>query len=158
MERPVADRLHWHPDIALMYLVARHLFRSDFIAAIAAGLLALTPAHFIHSRYGMDYVYPVPFILAWLLCLVLYNEKPRTWLLVLGSSILGIGFYCYISSIVMMPLYFVSVPDAARAEGARQTFVLAAAGFVRRSCLSCVARSASGRVGRRSRVRCDSTS
>jgi 4-amino-4-deoxy-L-arabinose transferase-like glycosyltransferase len=118
-------------DIVLMYLVARHLFRSDFIAAIAAGMLTLTPAHFIHSRYGMDYVYPVPFILAWLLCLALYNERPRTWLLVLGSSILGIGFYCYISSIVMMPLYFLlTCLMLLEQKAPRRTFVLAAAGFV----------------------------
>ena len=33
----------------------------------AALLLALTPAHFIHSRFALDYLYPVPFTLAWLL-------------------------------------------------------------------------------------------
>src|SRR5713226_6437051 len=50
-------------DVALMYFVARYLFASDFFAVIAAGLLMATPAHFIHSRYGMDYIYPLPFIL-----------------------------------------------------------------------------------------------
>jgi 4-amino-4-deoxy-L-arabinose transferase-like glycosyltransferase len=118
-------------NIALMYLVARHLFRSDFIAAIAAGLLALSPAHFIHSRYGMDYIYPVPFILAWLLCLILYNERRRTSLLVLGTGILGVAFYCYISSIVMMPLYFLlTCLMLSEQKAPRRTFLLAAAGFV----------------------------
>lgn len=93
-------------NIVLIYLVARHLFGSELFGTIAAGLLAMSPAHFIHSRYGMDYLYPVPFVLAWLLCLVLYDERRRTWLLVAGASLLGVGFYSYISSIVMMPLYF----------------------------------------------------
>src|SRR5256712_442413 len=94
-------------NIVLMYLVSRHLFGSDFFGVVAAGMLALSPAHFIHTRYGMDYIYPVPFILAWLLCLVLYNERRRPWMLLAGMTVLGVGFYSYISSIVMMPLYFV---------------------------------------------------
>lgn len=94
-------------NIVLMYLVARHLYGGDLPGIVAAAMLALSPAHFIHTRYAMDYIYPVPFILAWLLCLVLYNERRRRWLLVAGMTALGIGFYSYISSIVMMPLYFV---------------------------------------------------
>ena len=94
-------------NIVLIYFVARHLFASDWLGVIAAGMLALSPAHFIHTRYGMDYIYPVPFILGWLLCLVLYSERRRAWMLVAGMTVLGIGFYSYISSIVMMPLYFV---------------------------------------------------
>ena len=83
-------------NIVLIYFVARHLFASDWLGVIAAGMLALSPAHFIHTRYGMDYIYPVPFILGWLLCLVLYNERRRPWLLVAGMTVLGIGFYSYI--------------------------------------------------------------
>jgi len=93
-------------NIVLMYLVARHLYGGDLPGIVAATMLALSPAHFIHTRYAMDYIYPVPFILAWLLCLVLYNERRRPWLFVAGMTALGIGFYSYISSIVMMPLYF----------------------------------------------------
>jgi 4-amino-4-deoxy-L-arabinose transferase-like glycosyltransferase len=117
-------------DIALMYLVARHLFGSRVLGAIAAGLLMLTPAHFIHTRYGMDYIYPVPFILAWLLCLVLYQERRRGWLLVVGAGILGVGFYSYISSIVMMPVYFMLTWLALFEQQApRRAYGLAAAGF-----------------------------
>lgn len=118
-------------NIALMYLVARRLFASDFFAAIAAGALAMTPAHFIHGRYGMDYIYPLPFILAWLLCLVLYNERGRTWLLILGASLLGLGFYSYIASIVMMPLYLLLTCLLLFERTApRRLYVIAAAGFL----------------------------
>jgi 4-amino-4-deoxy-L-arabinose transferase-like glycosyltransferase len=92
-------------DIALMFLVAKRLFGSDLVAAAAAGMLALSPAHFIHTRYGMDYIYPVPFILGWLFCVVHYLDRRRARVLVAGTAILGLGFYSYIASIVMMPVY-----------------------------------------------------
>ena len=118
-------------NIALMYFVARHFFASDFFAAIAAGMLALTPAHFIHSRYGMDYVYPLPFILAWLLCLELYHDRRRPWLLVAATSVLGIGFYSYIASMVMMPVYFLlTCVLLFQQKAERRTYWLASAGFL----------------------------
>lgn len=94
-------------NIALMFLFIRRLFGSVPLALIAAVMLALTPGHIIHARYGVDYLFPVTFILGWLVCLVIYRERRQPWLLALSSLILGIGFYCYISSIVMMPLYLV---------------------------------------------------
>ena len=92
-------------DIILMYLLARAFFRSQGLGLFAAGLLALTPAHFIHSRFAMDYIYPVPFIIGWLLCLVLYEARQRPWLLFTATLCLGLGFYSYIAAVMMMPLY-----------------------------------------------------
>jgi hypothetical protein len=118
-------------DVVLMYFVARQLFASELFGFFAAALLALTPAHFIHGRYGMDYLYPVPFVLGWLLCLVLYLARRRAWLLILGMSVLGVGFYSYIASIVMMPLYFFFTCLVLYQEQARRrTYALAAAGFL----------------------------
>jgi 4-amino-4-deoxy-L-arabinose transferase-like glycosyltransferase len=118
-------------DIVLMFLVARRLFASDLFGAVAAALLALTPAHFIHSRYGMDYVYPVPFILGWLLCLAVYIDRPRSWLLVAGGLILGFGFYSYIASIVMMPVYAATTCLLLwQRRAARRTYWLAAIAFL----------------------------
>ncbi len=92
--------------VALMFLVVRRATRSLFLAAAGAAMLALTPALFIHSRYAMDYHYPVPFILGWLYCLLRFDDTRRIAWLVASAAILGVGFYCYISSIVMMPIYF----------------------------------------------------
>ena len=118
-------------DIVLIYFVARQLLASELFGIVAALLLALTPAHFIHSRYGMDYLYPVPFILAWLLCLLQYREQRRPWLLVLSVSVLGLGFYSYIASIVMMPLYFlVTCFVLYRDRSDRRAYFLAVGGFV----------------------------
>jgi len=92
-------------NIAVIFFAARQLFGSIRAAMIAAVTLALSPGHFIHTRYGMDYVYPVPFILGWLICLGRYVERRDTRMLAAATAILGVGFYSYIASIVMMPVY-----------------------------------------------------
>jgi hypothetical protein len=61
---------------------------------------------------------------------VLYNQRRRPWLLVLGTGILGVGFYSYISSIVMMPLYFLlTCLMLCTQQASRRSYGLAAAGF-----------------------------
>ena len=50
-----------------MFFIVRRLFKCDWLACAAAGMLAMTPAHFILSRYALDYLYPLPFLLGWLL-------------------------------------------------------------------------------------------
>ena len=57
-------------DVVLMYFVARRLFGREVLAIVAAVLLTLTPSHMIHSRLGVDHLYPVPFVLGWLLLLL----------------------------------------------------------------------------------------
>jgi hypothetical protein len=69
-------------------------------------LLLLTPAHFMQSRIAMDYIYPVPFVLGWLLCLLVFLERRKSIWLFAGTTLLGIGVYSYIASVIMMPLYF----------------------------------------------------
>jgi len=55
-------------------------------------MLALTPAHFILSRYALDYLYPLPFLLGWLLCVISYLENGRCGPCFAGTVLLGIGF------------------------------------------------------------------
>jgi 4-amino-4-deoxy-L-arabinose transferase-like glycosyltransferase len=92
-------------DVLLMYAIAVRLFGSRRWAWAAAILLALTPSHFIHSRMALDYLYPVPFVMGWLLCLISFVERPNARTLFIATSLLGIGMFSYIASIVMMPLY-----------------------------------------------------
>jgi 4-amino-4-deoxy-L-arabinose transferase-like glycosyltransferase len=119
-------------DVLLIYFVARRVFKRETSAFIAAVLLALTPAHFIHSRVAMDYLYPVPFILAWLLCLVTYLDTRRPWLILAGAVCLGLGFYSYIASVIMMPLYFAMTLAVLFIEHRKleRVHMLAAIGFV----------------------------
>lgn len=119
-------------DLVLTYLIATRLFKSERWALLAAALLALTPAHFIHSRMAMDYLYPVPFVLGWLLFLMIYIERRRPWMLFTAASFLGIGVFSYIASVIMMPLYLLMTWVILRHSPPKstRTYVLAAAGFV----------------------------
>src|SRR5258706_1277072 len=94
-------------DVVLMYVVGLRIFKRESSAVLAAVLLLLTPAHFIHSRFAMDYLYPVPFVLGWLLGLLVFIEEGRPWTLFASTLALGVGFYSYIAAVVMMPMYFV---------------------------------------------------
>jgi 4-amino-4-deoxy-L-arabinose transferase-like glycosyltransferase len=93
-------------DLVLLYFLARRIFDRGWLALVAVVLLALTPAHFIHSRLAVDHLYPLPFMLAWLLCLSRATERSRPGLLFLGSFLLGVGFYSYLAAVVLMPVYF----------------------------------------------------
>ena len=96
-------------SIALTYCVGRRLYGGRLAALVGAFVLASAPAFFILSRYALDYTWPVPFILGWLLCLLIALDSPRSrWWLAASGLCLGVGWYSYISSIVMMPLYAVS--------------------------------------------------
>jgi 4-amino-4-deoxy-L-arabinose transferase-like glycosyltransferase len=117
-------------DVILLYWIGRKIFTAESYALLAAALLALAPAHFMLSRYALDYVYPLPFILAWLLCLLLFLENRRPSRLFAATMCLGIGFYSYIASVLLMAMYLgitglvlLLTKETARA------YAIAAAGF-----------------------------
>jgi 4-amino-4-deoxy-L-arabinose transferase-like glycosyltransferase len=118
-------------DVVLIYFVARRIFPGQRAALFAPVLLAITPAHFIHGRVAMDYLYPVPFVLGWLLCLLVYLEHRRPSMLFLATSLLGLGLYTYIASVLMMPLYLAVTGAVLWMTGGhpRAAYWRAAAGF-----------------------------
>lgn len=116
-------------SILLTFLLARRLFASDWLGLAAAAMIALTPAHFINSRLALSVVYPVPFILGWLLCLAHFAERGARRPLVAGAAILGIGIYSYLGSLVMMPLYLVLTAWLLRKHGAGRLLRPAVAAF-----------------------------
>jgi 4-amino-4-deoxy-L-arabinose transferase-like glycosyltransferase len=116
-------------DVVLMFLLARRVFKSEWLGLVAAGLLALTPAHFIHSRLGLDVLYPLPFLLAWLLCLASFMEDNRLRTLLAGTMFLGVGVYSYLACVVMMPLYFLLTCLTLRPTSAVRAYLVAAIGF-----------------------------
>jgi 4-amino-4-deoxy-L-arabinose transferase-like glycosyltransferase len=79
-------------DIALIFFVARRISGDARWALVTAALLALTPAHYMQSRIAMDYLYPVPFMLAWLLCLLIYLDRKQPWLLFVPARCWGSAF------------------------------------------------------------------
>ena len=119
-------------DVVLMFLVARRVFRRDSLACVAAGMLALTPAHFFHSRLASPQIYLVPFVLAWLLCLVVFLDTGRSILLFAGGAALGIGMYAYAGAFIIVPVYLLTTVVVAwlrhrgdrRTEGDRHDYAL----------------------------------
>jgi 4-amino-4-deoxy-L-arabinose transferase-like glycosyltransferase len=94
-------------DVALIYLVAARLFGRGSLALLGAALLTLAPLHFIHGRLALGAVYPVAFILTWLLFLaefVRYKDSSRLFAAALS---LGAGFYAHQSSVLTMPAFLV---------------------------------------------------
>lgn len=117
-------------DVLLLYGVGRRIFKSESLAILASVFLLITPAHFLLSRYALDYLYPLPFILGWLLCLLGFLESRRASSLLASVLFLGLGFYTYISAVFMMPLYFgFTLWVLAREEAPRRLFGQAAAVF-----------------------------
>ena len=93
-------------NVVLMFFVARRAFGSNALGVCAAGMLALAPAHFIHSRLGVSLIYPLPFVLGWLLGLTAYLENPeRRWPLVAGLASLALGIYSYLACVVLVPVF-----------------------------------------------------
>jgi len=66
-------------------------------------LLAATPTHVLLGRVAFDFLFPLPFILGWLWALLVYLDTRQMRPLFVATSILGLGFYSYISSMLMMP-------------------------------------------------------
>jgi len=117
-------------DIVLVFFVVRRLYRRDWLALASAGMLALTPAHFILSRYALDYLYPAPFLLGWLLCVLTYLETGRLRTLFVATLLLGAGFYSYIAAVLMAPAYLLFTAALLfHARKPARHYAVAAAGF-----------------------------
>lgn len=92
-------------NVLLVVWLVHRLF-SDARLALAAGvMLALSPGHFIHSRMALSVLYPVPFVIAWLIALHRMGDEPSRRMLFMGGVVLGLGVYGYLASMVMMPVY-----------------------------------------------------
>lgn len=117
-------------NLVLIYFVGKALFDSAWLGLSAAALLALSPAHFIFSRYALDYLYPAPFLLAWLLCLVWAVRSKSTPMAAAAGLCLGLGFYSYAAAVLLVPVLLILTVLVLRegtgrwSDGAR-----AAAGF-----------------------------
>ncbi|MEO8678516.1 MAG: glycosyltransferase family 39 protein [Vicinamibacterales bacterium] len=114
-------------DVVLIYFVARRLLGGVWYAALAALMLALTPAHLLLARQALDYICPLPFFLGWLWCLLVVLETGSMWTAVLAGLLLGLGLYSHLAAWAMMPLCLV-MTWAALAASARPLRLMAAVG------------------------------
>ncbi len=116
-------------NVVLMFLLARRLFGRDWMALVAAGFLVLTPAHFIRSRLILSPQSSLPIIMAWLLCLAVFSERPGTRRLAAGAAWLGVGAYTYLAWVVIMPVYLVLTGVLGYRLSGRRSLLVAAAAF-----------------------------
>ena len=118
-------------NIVLLYFIARRAFARPGFAAIAAGLYALTPAHFVHSRLGTDHEYVVTAVLAWALCLIGSEGTPSLRRLAASGAILGAGVYTYLGALITMPACLLITWAVLWHQGARgwKPYAAPAAGF-----------------------------
>lgn len=93
-------------NIILVFFLAKKLFHSEKFGLLAAGLLVLTPVHFIQSRILLDNLFIVPFVLGWLLLLLHFLETKSLKFLFFAVFLLGFGVHSYHAAKIMMPIYF----------------------------------------------------
>ena len=92
-------------NVVLTFLLAQRLFNSTAMGLVAAGLLLLTPVHFIRGRLLLSPLFTIPFILGWLWALWRFVQQPTTARLAACAVVLGLGTYSYLAAVVMMPIY-----------------------------------------------------
>jgi len=95
-------------SIALIMLLVQKIFKEKKLTMISGMLAATTPVLFIHSRVLLDNLYPVPFVLLWLLFLYLFKKSKRTSFLFWSGLALGVGLHSYHAAKIYMPMYFVA--------------------------------------------------
>jgi 4-amino-4-deoxy-L-arabinose transferase-like glycosyltransferase len=117
-------------NVVLVYVIGRRFFGNEALAVLAAALLALSPAHVIHSRMAADYLFPVPFVLGWLACLLTYLDTSQERFLWCSAICLGVGLYSYAASPIVMPinLALTFIALAMQRRPAR-SYLIAAAGL-----------------------------
>jgi 4-amino-4-deoxy-L-arabinose transferase-like glycosyltransferase len=77
--------------VGLVFLCAHQLFGRSTTAWIVAAILALTPTYFIHSRLALSVIYPVPFVVLWLMALKRYLATPGPAAAAVCGGVLGRG-------------------------------------------------------------------
>ena len=92
-------------NVVLLYFIARRLRLGPTLSLIAGALLAIAPAHFIHSRMAVDYLFPAPFVLGWCLLLLRFLDTGSHRTLFAATTMLGLGVYSYIAAVALMPLF-----------------------------------------------------
>src|SRR5262245_25640127 len=92
-------------DVVLVYCVGLQLFKRVLLAVAAAVLTALTPAHFIFARLALPALLPVPFVLGWLLCVLVYCRNGKGRVLVTAGLLLVVASLSYFAFALLLPLY-----------------------------------------------------
>jgi 4-amino-4-deoxy-L-arabinose transferase-like glycosyltransferase len=115
--------------IVLLLILWARISPRPWTAVVAAMCLLCAPGWFIHSRLALSVIYPLPFVVMWLLAMRQYEVQPRPIWLLAGCASLGLGIYGYLAGLVMMPVYVAMTVWLARAWRSPRLLMTIAAGF-----------------------------
>jgi 4-amino-4-deoxy-L-arabinose transferase-like glycosyltransferase len=110
----------------LLYLIASRMLGPS-LGMVAASILVLTPAHFIHSRLGTDHLYVVACVLAWWAILARDGAAIRAGRMFLASAFLGVSLYTYLGATITAPACVAITCAWLATAGRRDASVYAAA-------------------------------
>ncbi len=92
-------------SIFLVFILSKKLFKNDFLPLFSAGVMLTTPVLFMNSRLLLDNVYPLPFVLLWLIFLKKTVDEENWRGAFFSGLALGIGFHSYHAAKIMVPVY-----------------------------------------------------
>jgi hypothetical protein len=104
--------------VALIYSIAASAFGGRVPALVAAAALVFAPLAWTLFSTAPATLYPLPFVGAWLLSLVLLMSTRRLWWAAVAGIALGGGLYMSLPAMVMMPCYVALTIVFAWAAGA----------------------------------------
>lgn len=116
-------------NVLLMWALARRLFSSERAGVMAALLLAFTPGHFVNARLALGILFPLPFVIVWLICAERFVTRPSLGASVGAGLALGLGVYSYLAAVLMMPAYLAIALATAWREWRRPPAWLLVLGF-----------------------------
>jgi len=87
-------------------LIGKKIFKNNFYLSMGIVIAGTVPALFINSRVLLDNIWPIPFVVAWLLSLKLFSDKKNPFLLFVSGLFLGMGLHSYHAAKIVMPIYF----------------------------------------------------
>jgi len=118
-------------NVIVVFLAGRLLFDRPVVAWIAALVLALAPLHLIESRFANDTGLPATFAAIWALAMLGHLRHGGARKLIAGGVALGIGCFCYVGALPLMPLYALITLAALRLQRApAASYGVFLAGFV----------------------------
>lgn len=115
----------------LMFALVKEIF-NEKLALLSSLFLLISPAFFINTRLLLDNIYPLPFVLLWLLLIKKYLDKNNFIYIFFASLSLGIGIHSYHAAKIMMPVYFVATAFIVfkKAKDKKKDTLMAFVGFL----------------------------
>lgn len=91
--------------LACLYLLGARLFAKPAGGVVAVAFFVLTPLLWRQAAVAPAALYPLPFVLGWLLAVDSFWSARPQWAAAAAGVLLGLGVYSSHAAAVMMPLY-----------------------------------------------------